>query len=145
MVLGIEKKKYWIYEKIRFDDRWCKRNIIVEFDFFESIYDGFKKFDLEKLENLISYFVDKVENLYLSFLNKYLWYIDFLYFKCYLWFIIGLSYICYIYGLVIKGFVYNEIVIYLSDKFFGEEYEIEDGVIKISFKSRRNYDLLLFI
>jgi putative zinc finger/helix-turn-helix YgiT family protein len=121
-----------------------KKIITAELDSPESIYNGFKKFDLEKLENLISYLADKVENLYLSSLNKYLWYIDFLHFKRYSRSITGLSYIRYTYGPVIKGFVYNEIATYPSDKFFVEEYETEDGAIKTSFKSRKNYDLLLF-
>ncbi|WP_232841497.1 Panacea domain-containing protein [Caldicellulosiruptor acetigenus] len=79
----------------------------------------------------------------MSSLNKYLWYIDFLHFKRYSRFITGLSYIRYTYGPVIKGFVYNEIATYPSDKFSGEEYKTEDGAIKTSFKSRRNYDLSL--
>lgn len=121
-----------------------KRIIIEELTHPEDIYNGFKRFDFEKLENLISYIAEKVDNLYLSSLNKFLWYIDFLHFKYRLRSVTGLRYIKYTYGPVIENFAYNEIIAYPSDKYTVEQYEMPDGAIQTIIKSTGNYDLSVF-
>jgi len=137
------------YQKIQKTDKPhitdLRRKVIeTELNQPENVFNGFKKFDFEKLENLISYIADKVDNLYLSSLNKYFWYIDFLHFKRHSYSVTGLSYIKYAFGPVIKGFVFNEIAAYPSNKYYVEEYEMEDGAIQTKFKSKRNYDLTIF-
>ncbi len=46
-----------------------------------SIYNGFKKFDIEKLSNIAIYFAHNIEKLPKTKLMKLLWYTDFLYFN----------------------------------------------------------------
>lgn len=123
-----------------------ERKKIIEFflNHKEDIYNGFKRFDFEKLENLISYIADKVNNLYQTSLNKYLWYIDFAFFNKYVRSVTGLRYIKYQYGPVIDNFVYRDIVNYESDKYYVEEYINDDGSSVIKIKSRQNYDLSIF-
>ena len=75
----------------------------------ESIENGFKKFDAEMFENLVSYLASKVI-LYKTSLNKYLWYIDFLNFKKYARSITGLTYQRYNYGPIIEDFYYNHLI-----------------------------------
>ncbi|WP_271628942.1 type II TA system antitoxin MqsA family protein [Caldicellulosiruptor sp. DIB 104C] len=132
-------------EKIRDSLADLKKKIIsAELEHPEDIYNGFRRFDFEKLENLISYIAEKVENLYLSSLNKFLWYIDFMHFKRCLRSITGLRYIKYAYGPVIEKFAYKEIAAYPSDKYTIEEYETPDGAIQTKIKSKGNYDLSVF-
>ncbi len=44
-------------------------------------FSGFKKFDLEKMLNMILYIAEKTKGVFTTKLNKLLWYIDFLSFK----------------------------------------------------------------
>lgn len=107
-----------------------------------SIYNGFNHFDLVKLENLIGYIATKVDNLYKTSLNKYLWYIDFTNYKYYVKSITGLSYARYPFGPIIVGKNY-ELLLHLEDKYETEIFESYNSeVVKI--KSRGNYDLSLF-
>ena len=46
-----------------------------------NIFNGYKAFDLELVENIISYISSKVSNLTITSLNKYLWFIDILSFN----------------------------------------------------------------
>jgi len=110
----------------------------------EDIFNGYKRFDFDKLENLISYIADKVSNFYQTSLNKYLWYIDFSYFKKYTRSITGLRYIKYEHGPVIEEFAYKDIINYKSDKYFIEEYESNDDSTVVKIKSTKNYDLSIF-
>lgn len=109
----------------------------------EDIYNGFRRFDFEKLENLIGYIADKVNNLYQTSLNKYLWYIDFLYFKKYVRSITGLRYMKYEFGPIIEEFAYKDILNYKSDKYYIEENELNDRTT-VKIKSNQNYDLSIF-
>ena len=52
-----------------------KRFIEIGLKSEPNIFNGFKTLDLEKLQNLISYIASKT-TLYLTSLNKYLWFID---------------------------------------------------------------------
>ena len=106
-----------------------------------SIYTGFKKFDLNKLENIISYIADKVDNLYKTSLNKYLFYIDFLCYKENSLSITGLRYVKEQFGPVIEQKGYEDIINVLNNKIdksenFGYDYSI---ITKI--KSKKNYDI----
>lgn len=107
-----------------------------------SIYNGFRKFDLERLENLIGYIASRVNNLYKTSLNKYLWYIDFVNYKNNLQSITGLRYARFTYGPIIEGKNYG-LILYLDNKFEKEIKEINyNEIVKI--KSKNNYDLSLF-
>ena len=96
-----------------------------------SILNGFRSFDLDKLEDLISYIASKVNNLTRTSINKYLWFIDNLYFKDNVLSITGLRYIKNKFGPVIEKNGYEKILALTTDKFYTEietngygEYEI---------------------
>jgi len=108
----------------------------------ENEFNGYRKFDAEKLENLISYISEQVQ-LYKTSLNKYLWYIDFEAFKRNVRSITGLKYMRYTYGPVIERKKYEDILNLFDDKFYKEEYEEDCGVITV-IKSKQNYDLSIF-
>ncbi len=110
----------------------------------EDIYNGFRKFDVERVENLISYVADKVDNLYKTSLNKYLWFIDFAYFQENVRSITGLRYIKQQFGPVIEDKGYEQIINLLDSKFYKEETENYDGSIKTKIVSRKNYDMSMF-
>lgn len=109
----------------------------------ESVYTGFAKFNLPKLENLIGYIADKVDNLYKTSLNKYLFYIDFLSYKENCIAITGLRYEKYQYGPIIESKGYEEIINMMTDKFEKEETYNNDS-ISTKIKSCKNYDLSYF-
>ncbi|KRQ86041.1 Antitoxin MqsA [Caloramator mitchellensis] len=122
-----------------------KKYIINLLSHEENIYNGYKKFDFEKVENLISYLADKINELYQTNLNKLLWYTDFISFKHYVTSITGLRYVKCHYGPVVEKRGYVELLNYPSDKFVMEEQESIDGtstIIKI--KSNKNYDMSIF-
>ncbi|MCL2322997.1 MAG: Panacea domain-containing protein, partial [Oscillospiraceae bacterium] len=86
---------------------------------------------LDKLEDLISYIASKVNNLTRTSINKYLWFIDNLYFKDNVLSITGLRYIKNKFGPVIEKNGYEKILALTTDKFYTEietngygEYEI---------------------
>ncbi|QJA08579.1 DUF4065 domain-containing protein [Romboutsia sp. CE17] len=107
-----------------------------------NIYNGFKKFDLDRLENLIGYISSKVNNLYKTSLNKYLWYIDFSNYKYNLKSITGLRYMRYTFGPIIEDMDY-ELILNLKNKFEKEVTEsYRSEITKI--KSKDNYDISMF-
>jgi len=61
-------------------------------------FTGFKKFNLERMINLIIYVVKKSNGVFETKLNKLLWYIEFLYFKLYTVSITGSVYQRFPYG-----------------------------------------------
>jgi len=103
------------------------------------IYNGYKKFDLELVENIISYIGSKVQNLTITSMNKYLWFIDMLSFKQRGVGITGLTYQKQQYGPTIIDKKYEEISI-LDDKYIRINYEDETGT-KTIITSNNNYDL----
>lgn len=108
----------------------------------KDIYNGFAKFDIYKIENIISYIADKVDNLYKTSLNKYLFYIDFLCYNENSLSVTGLRYAKYKFGPIIEEKGYEDILNLSSDKFYKEEQEsnsFDSYIIKI--KSNKNYDL----
>lgn len=90
------------------------------------IYNGYKSFDLEKVENIISYIASKVKNLTITSLNKYLWYIDMLSFNKRAVAITGLTYQNQKFGPTIVYKKYDELSL-LDDKYKREDIETENG------------------
>ena len=120
----------------RFDlENYIEKNLTKEPD----IYNGFKLFDIDKLQNLISYLASKVD-LYLTSLNKYLWFIDIISFHERVISITGLTYIHEQFGPVIIDKKYEEIS-KLDDKFKREDIEKDDGSIISKIISKNNFDL----
>ena len=106
------------------------------------IYNGYQKFDIEKVENIISYIASKVDNLTITSLNKYLWYIDMLAFNMNCKSITGLTYEHEKYGPTIINKGYNYISL-LDEKYKKEDYENEYGTTT-KIQSNKNYDLSCF-
>jgi hypothetical protein len=87
---------------------------------------------------LISYIADKVDNLYKTSLNKYLWYIDFENFRENVRSVTGLRYVKQQYGPVIENKGYEEIINLLEDKFYKEETEdIYNNSTKVKILSKK--------
>ena len=104
-----------------------------------NIYNGYKTFDLELVENIISYIASKVKNLTITSLNKYLWFIDILSFNKNSVSITGITYENQQFGPTIIEQKYKEISL-LNDKYLRSDYEDEDGT-KTYITSKKNYDL----
>lgn len=104
-----------------------------------SIFNGYKSFDLELVENIISYISSKVSNLTITSLNKYLWFIDILSFNQRGISITGLTYQKQQYGPTIIDQRYKEISL-LDDKYIRNDYEDENGTRTI-ITSNKNFDL----
>ena len=107
-----------------------------------NIFNGFKVLDLEKLQNLISYIASKTK-LYLTSLNKYLWFIDMISYNKRAVSITGLTYVHEQYGPVIINRKYEEIS-KLDEKYKREDKENNDSSIKSVITSNQNYDLSPF-
>lgn len=107
-----------------------------------NIFNGFKSLDLEKLQNLISYIASKTK-LYLTSLNKYLWFIDMISYNERAVSITGLTYVHEQYGPVIFKRKYEEIS-KLDEKYKREDIEKNDGSIQSIITSNGNYDLSYF-
>lgn len=104
------------------------------------IYNGYKSLDLEKLENIISYIASKVNNLTITSLNKYLWYIDMLSFNERTIAITGLTYQNQKFGPTIICKKYDELLL-LDDKYQREDIEIENGnITKVVSNNNFNFD-----
>lgn len=103
------------------------------------IYNGYKSFDLDKVENIISYIASKVKNLTITSLNKYLWFIDMVYFKNQSISITGLTYQHEKFGPTIVDKKYNDIT-FIEDKYKKEYFENEIGTTT-KIVSNNNYDL----
>ena len=104
-----------------------------------NIFNGYKLFDLELVENIISYIPSKVSNLTITSLNKYLWFIDILSFNQRGVSITGLTYQKQQYGPTIIDQRYKEISL-LDDKYIRNDYEDENGTRTI-ITSNKNFDL----
>ena len=116
--------------------------IISRLSHKQSIFNGFTIFDLEKVENTISYIADNVDNLYKTSVNKYLWYIDFYNYKYNSKSITGLRYEKYTYGPIVENKNYD-LILHIENKF---EKIIEENNFSetTKIKSKKNYDLNLF-
>ena len=104
-----------------------------------NIFNGYKTFDLELVENIISYISSKVNNLTITSLNKYLWFIDIVSFNQRGVSITGLTYQKQQYGPTIIDQRYKEISL-LDDKYTRNDYEDESGT-KTIITSNKNFDL----
>lgn len=115
--------------------RYIKSELTIKGNF----YTGFNDFDLEKVENIISYIASKVKNLTITSLNKYLWFIDIIYFNKQTLSITGLTYQNQKFGPTIINQMYNEISL-LNEKYKREDHELENGTMT-TIVSKGNYDL----
>lgn len=132
-----------VLNKIEERENDILRNVIIKLlSHEESIENGFKKFDPEKFENLVSYIASRV-TLYKTSLNKFLWYIDFLNFKTNSRSITGLTYQKYSFGPIIENFHYELLINTFDDKFFAEEFEYCTRTETI-ITSKNNFDLSVF-
>ena len=138
------------YDKVSVSFNSSKRNLInslieLELKHDEDILNGFRKFDIERVENLISYIAAKVDNLYKTSLNKYLWFIDFENFKENVRSITGLRYVKQQYGPVIEEKGYEQIINLFDDKFYKQEIEDENSISsKTKIISKNNYDMSIY-
>lgn len=103
------------------------------------IFNGYVSFELEKVENIISYIASKVNNLTITSLNKYLWYIDMLSFNKRAIAITGLTYQKQKFGPTIISKKYDEISL-LDDKYQREDIETINGNTT-QIISNNNFDL----
>ena len=119
-----------------------KRFIENDLKLKPNIFNGFKTLDLEKLQNLISYIASKTK-LYLTSLNKYLWFIDMISYNKRAVSITGLTYVHEQYGPVVINRKYEEIS-KLDEKYKREDKEKNDGSIQSIITSNENFDLSCF-
>ncbi len=105
------------------------------------IYNGYKEFNMDKLENIISYIASKVDNLTITSLNKYLWFIDMLSFNKRAISITGLTYQKQQYGPTIMDGLYEEISL-LDDLYERKDIETTNGNIT-NILSKGNFNLSL--
>ena len=94
-----------------------------------------------KLENIISYIASKVDNLTITSLNKYLWFIDMLSFNKRAISITGLTYQKQQYGPTIMDGLYEEISL-LDDLYERKDIETTNGNIT-NILSKGNFNLSL--
>lgn len=107
-----------------------------------NIFNGFTVLNLDKLQNLISYIASKTK-LYLTSLNKYLWFIDMISYNKRAVSITGLIYVHEKYGPVIIHRKYEEIS-KLDNKYKRDDKEKKDGSIQSIITSNGNYELASF-
>ena len=123
-------KYYEMYKDIIFNQLNSKPNE----------YNGYSRINIDLVFNIISYIASKVNNLTITSLNKYLWYIDMLNYKNNGKSLTGLIYEKESYGPVIIKYLYRDISI-ASDKF--ERIDGEDNYGNLSTKiiSNNNFEL----
>ena len=147
----ITKKTYEkIIEKVSFNEitnddiqQMYRKYINSKLKRSPDIYNGYKLFDLELVENIISYIASKVKNLTITSLNKYLWFIDIISYNKRAKSITGLTYVHEQYGPVIYNRKYEEIS-KLEEKYKREDVENKDGSIQSKIVSNENYDMSIF-
>ena len=108
-----------------------------------NIYNGYKEFDIDTVENLISYISSKVKNMTITSMNKYLWFIDMLSFNKRGVAITGITYQKQKFGPIIYDKKYEEIS-KLNDKYTREDYESQEGDIRTKIISNNNYNINQF-
>lgn len=135
-VANFESKLKITKEDIR---KMLREEINLSLERKPDIYNGYKNFDLDKVENIISYIASKVKNLTITSLNKYLWFIDTVYFKNQSISITGLTYQHEKFGPTIVDKKYNDIT-FIEDKYKKEYFENEIGTTT-KIVSNNNYDL----
>ena len=105
------------------------------------IYNGYAEFNLDLVENIISYIASKVNNLTITSLNKYLWYIDLISFSRRAVSITGITYQKQKYGPTIIEGLYNDIA--ALELKYSRKYQDDVSGTKIYIKSNNNYNLEL--
>ena len=89
---------------------------------YSELTSGFKEHDLEKLKNMILYLVKHLNGVFVTKLNKLVWYCDFLHFKETSVSITGTQYLHFQYGPVPK--YYNHIIGFMQDEGLLDKEEI---------------------
>ena len=103
-------------------------------------YNGNKKLDINKLENMINFFASKMKGLYKVKLMKLLWYADSLHYKLHQRSMTGLVYYHYDMGALPKG---HHKILELKDVKVKEEFDSPE-VIKYHILPRENFDESVF-
>lgn len=117
----------------------------IELSHEESILNGFRKFDVDRVENLISYIADKADSITKFSLNMYLWYIDSENFKESVISITGLSYIKQKYGPAIENKGCDLLIYLLDERYYIDETEdISNNTTQVRIISKKNYDMSFF-
>ena len=136
-----------LYDKIKVSNRSSINSLQVKLikeklTHKKSIYNGFGKFDIDKVESIIAYIAKRVDNLYKTSLNKYLFYIDFLCYRENSISITGIRYIKYQYGPVIEERGYEDII-NLSSNLFETEEEFNQYFVSTKIKCVKESDVAL--
>ena len=118
---------------------WARKCLENELTRKPDIYNGYKTFDLELVENILSYIASKVKNLTITSMNKYLWFIDAISFNQRGISITGLTYQKQQFGPTIVDKKYQDISM-LNNKYERIDYEDESGS-KTIIISNGNFDL----
>lgn len=117
-----------------------KEIIVSQLNYKPDEYNGYKKINIDLIFNIISYIASKVNNLTITSLNKYLWYIDMLNYKENGISITGLIYEKETYGPVIIKNLYRDISI-ASDKFERIDKEDSRGNLVTKIVSNNNFEI----
>ena len=89
---------------------------------YSDLTSGFKEYDLEKLKNMILYLAERLNGVFVTKLNKLVWYCDFLHFKETSVSITGTQYLHLQYGPVPK--YYDHIIGFMQDEGLLDKKEI---------------------
>lgn len=109
-----------------------------------SEFNGFSKFNLEKLINLLKYYLSRDSQVFKVKLMKYLWYTDFIHFKNYTVSMTGLSYIRIKMGPVPNEYDMLISLILNEERDIGREYiDFPKGQGEL-FSSNEDFDSSLF-
>ncbi|MGL5637766.1 MAG: type II TA system antitoxin MqsA family protein, partial [Cetobacterium sp.] len=108
----------------------------------KSKLNGLKELNLEKVENMIIYFINNCEHVFKTKLNKLMWYADFESFKCNQVGITGLTYIHKPYGAVPEGI---DEILKISKKInITEEINEDFGSVYFKISALENFNEDLF-
>lgn len=113
-------------EKISEFNQCLENRLVTEKQLNEFV--GYTEFDLDKIKNIILYFICSQTNIFKTKLNKLLWYSDFLYFKKYAVSITGNSYIHAPFGPVFNGYELILGAMLLDNLIDKEEINFEENI-----------------
>ncbi len=107
-------------------------------------YTGFTKFDLDRMKNMVIYIVSKTKGVFITKLNKLLWYTDFLFFKDYSKSISGCNYIHHHYGPVPDDYELIISSIIKDGTLVPEEVYFPNGSGGLMYKTANEANVCLF-
>jgi len=107
-------------------------------------FSGYKQFDMAKMMNMILFITESLDGVFVTKINKLLWYMDFLYFKESSVSISGSRYIRLPYGPIPEG--YDLIIgVMMNEKLLEkEEITFEKGRVGVKLKALFSYDTNCF-